>query len=364
MSLATVQLWLARAGDLPLDAIDWRDRSSTRHQSSRIDEVTEELVLDIRRRLREESALGEYGAAAIRRELATRDDLARALPAIRTIGRILERHGALDARRRRHPAPPPGWYLPEVRDRQVELDAFDVIEGTLLADDRPLDVLTGISLHGGLRSAWPTHILRAGHVEAHLLARWRAFGRPAYAQFDNASRFIGGGSVPDSIGDVIRFCLALGVVPVFAPPKEPGFQAAIESFNGLWQRKVWARHPGASLEELQAASARYVAASRVRHAVQIEGAPPRRPLPPGAPLDLRRPTIGRIVYLRRTTDTGAAFILNRRYVIDPAWVHRLVRAELDIDAGRLDVFALRRADPTRQPQLATFAYDPPARWFK
>ena len=363
MSLATVQLWLARAGDLPLDAVDWRNRPSVPHRPPRTADAMEALVLAVRRSLREESDLGEYGAETIRRELAARDDLPGPLPAVRTIGRILARHGALDARRRRHPTPPPGWYLPDVRDRLVELDSFDVIEGMLLRGEVPLDVLTGISLHGGLRSAWPSSVLRSGHVVARLRARWREVGRPGYAQFDNDARFIGGASVPDSIGFVIRFCLAAEVTPVFAPARETGFQAAIESFNGLWQRKVWARLANPSLEQLQEASARYIAASRARHAIRIEAAPPRRPLPVTEQLNLRRPH-GRIVFIRRATDTGAAFILNRRHVIDPAWAHRLVRAELDIDAGRIDVFGLRRAAPTEQPLLATLAYDPPARWFR
>lgn len=359
-----MQLWLDRAADLPLDAVDWRDRPSVPRRPARTGDAVEDLVLEVRRRLREESPLGEYGAAAIGREIALRDDLPGAPPSVRTIGRILERHGALDARRRRHPAPPPGWYLPAVGGRRLELDAFDVIDGMLLSGEVPLDVLTGISLHGGLRSAWPMSGLRSGHVAARLLARWREFGRPGYAQFDNDARFAGGGSVPDSIGLVVRFCLAAGVVPVFAPPREPGFQAAIESFNGLWQRKVWGRLANPSLEQLQERSAQYIAASRSRHALRIEGAPPRRPILPGERVDPGRPATGRLVFLRRATDTGAVFVLNRRYVIDPAWAHRLVRAELDIDAGRIDVFALRRSSPGDQPQLAQIRYHPPARWFR
>jgi hypothetical protein len=201
-------------------------------------------------------------------------------------------------------------------------------------------------------------------VAARLLERWRMFGAPGYAQFDNDARFIGGTSVADSIGLVIRFCLAAGVVPVFAPPREPGFQAAIESFNGLWQRKVLLRLRDPSLPELQERSARYIAASRARHAIRLADAPPRRLLGPGEPIDPRRPASGRIVFLRRTTDRGAVTILNRRRVVDRAWVHRLVRAELDIDAGRIDIFALRRRDPAHQPQLAEVRYDPPDRWFR
>ena len=365
VSLATVQLWVGRAGDLPLDAVDWRNRPKARHRSSRTDGAMEERIIEARRFLREQSVLGEYGADAIRRELERQGDLPGPLPSVRTIGRVLERRGALDAPRRpRRPAPPTGWYLPDVRERQVELDSFDVIDGMLLTGEIPLDVLTGISLHGGLRSAWPMSGLRSGHVAARLLARWRTDGRPGYAQFDNNARFIGGTSVPNSIGLVIRFCLAARVVPIFAPPRETGFQAAIESFNGLWQRKVWARLANPSLEQLQERSAQYIAASRARHAVRITEAPPRRPLTADRPIDPRRPASGRIVFLRRATDTGAVFLLNRRYVVDPAWAHRLVRAELDIDIGRIDVFGLRRSVPAFQPQLANFRYDPPARWFR
>ncbi|SRR5712691_4046719 len=69
--------------------------------------------------------LGEYGAQAIRRELAVRGPAG--VPSVRTIGRILERRGALDGGRRiRRPPPPPGWYLPEVAAGRAELDSFDM----------------------------------------------------------------------------------------------------------------------------------------------------------------------------------------------------------------------------------------------
>jgi hypothetical protein len=325
----------------------------------------ETLVLATRRGLRDESILGEYGAEAIARTLAGRPDLPGPLPSVRTIGRILRRGGALEQRGRvRRPGPPPGWYLPAVRERQVELDSFDVIDGIFLEGRIPLDVLTAIALHGALRSAWPASGLRSGHVAARLLERWRTFGAPGYAQFDNDSRFIGGASVPDSIGLVVRFCLAAGVQPVFAPPRETGFQAAVESFNGLWQREVLQRLRNPTLDDVRERSAAYVAASHDRHAARHAAAPPRRPLAPGERIDPRRPASGRIVFLRRTTDRGAAVILGRRHLVDRSWVHRLVRAELDIDAGRIEAFALRRADPAHQPQIAEIPYDPPERWFR
>jgi hypothetical protein len=70
-------------------------------------------MLQLRRTLNETSDLGEYGAHAIRRAWLERGN--PAVPAMRTIGRILERRGALDGQRCiRRPAPPRGWYLPDV----------------------------------------------------------------------------------------------------------------------------------------------------------------------------------------------------------------------------------------------------------
>lgn len=360
VSLATVQLWVERAGHQPPDAVEWGDRSHRPIHLTRTGPEIEDLVLELRAHLREQSVLGEYGAAAIRRELEARG--VQALPSRTTIGRILDRRGALDARRRvRRPAPPAGWYLPPVAARAVELDSFDVIERIRLLGGQDLDILTGLSLHGGLIGIWPEIALSGVKTVAALEAHWRAVGRPGYAQFDNDARFIGGHRYPDSIGLVIRLCLALAVVPVFVPPRETGFQAAVEALNGRWERKVWARFWTPSLDDVQARSRAYVAESRRRHAVRIEAAPPRSPHP-GTPADLRRPPAGRLTFIRRTSDAGAVSVLGRAYPVDPGWVHRLVRAELDLDQRRLQFFALRRADPADQPLLSELEYAIPARW--
>ena len=170
--------------------------------------------------------------------------------------------------------------------------------------------------------------------------------------------------MPDSIGLVVRLCLAAGVTPVFVPPAELGWQAAIERFNGLWQEKVLARLADPGLEELVARSDAYVAASRARHRARIAAAPPRRPIPPGAVVDPGAPASGRILFIRRVSDAGRVTVLSRRMRAGEAWAHRHVRVELDIDAGRIDIFGLRRSVPDFQPHLASHAYDPPARWFR
>jgi transposase len=362
VGLATVQLWLRRAGGERLDRVDWSDRPSTRQRLARIAPELEELILDLRRDLRETSVLGEYGAVAIQAALRERGDLPWSVPAVRTIGRVLERRGVLDAGRRvRRPAPPPGWYLPDVANRQRELDSFDVVEGLYLKGQPELGVLTAISLHGGLPGAWPNFGLRVGQIVPAMVDHWRAFGLPGYAQFDNDMRFVGSTAHPDSIGPVIRLCLALRVVPVFAPPRETGFQAAIEALNGRWQAKVWARFWDPTLAALQDRSARWTAAVRVRSAARIDAAPAREPFPSG-PIEPWYAPGGRVVFLRRTSEAGAVSVLGHQFDVDRHWPHRLVRAEVDLGGGHIRFFALRRRDPADQPLLAQRHYSVPDRW--
>jgi hypothetical protein len=132
---------------------------------------------------------------------------------------------------------------------------------------------------------WATPSARSTPGTAPVLEHWREFGLPAYAQFDNDTIFQGSHHGEDSLGRVIRICLQLGVTPVFAPPREPGLQAAIENFNGRWQAKVWSRFHHRSLGALQAQSRRYIRAYRQRAAVRIADAPGAVASPaPGNPI--------------------------------------------------------------------------------
>ncbi len=363
VALATVQRWVARAAGQRLDRVDWTDRPcGLPTPVNRTQRALEDRVLTIRQELRDTSDLGEFGAAAIHREW-----LARGLPAppsVRTIGLILERRGALDRRRRtRRPPPPPGWYLPPVADGRAELDSFDLVEGLVIRGGIHVEVLNGISLHGGLVVSWPHTAITADFVVGALVEHWRAAGLPGYAQFDNDPLFEGPQIHPDTIGRVTRACLSLGVVPVFVPPRETGFQAAIEGFNGLWQAKVWARFQHPSLEALQAQSVRYVAAHRQRAAARIEAAPGRRPYPRGWRLDLQAHPQGRLVFLRRSNGRGEVQLLGRAFAVDPLWQHRLVRADVDLKRCRIRFCTLRRRAPDQQPMVKETRYLLPHRPF-
>ena len=300
------------------------------------------------------------GAAAIHRAL--REQGPNSIPTVRTIGRILERRGALDGRRRLRPPPPPrGWYLPDVAAGRAEIDLFDFIQGLTIAHGPEVEVLTGISLHGALPVAWPARPWTADRVVPYLIEHWRAVGRPGFAQFDNDTRFAGPLNTPDVLGRMSHACLALGVVPVFTPTYQPAFQAAVESLNGRWQSKVWHRFRHADVANLIDRSHRYIAAARQRAQVRIGGAPPRAPVPADWQLDWERPPEGLVIFLRRTTDAGTVRLLGRVFDVDPHWPHRLVRCEVHLDAQAIRFFALRRRAPHHQPLLRETPYAYPKR---
>ena len=362
VSVPTVKRWVARAKGKRLDRASFSDLSSApRKVANRVPAEIEQRVLTLRKQLKEQSDLGEFGAVAIRAELCRRR--ARPLPSLRTIGRILERNGALDYRRRVRRRPPPkGWHLPEVANGLAELDEFDFVEGLLIRGGIEVEVCNVVSLHGHLVGSFAAPPYTTQSALAAILKHWREVGLPDYAQFDNDTRFAGPHHHADVISKVIRVCLNLGVTPVFAPPREHGLQNGIESYNGLWQAKVWARFEHTSLAGLQQQSARYVAASRRRKAARGDSAPARRKFPRQWKRNDQAKVKGQIIYIRRSDERGQVVVLGRQYEVSGNWCHRLVRCEVDIDQKEIRFYGLRRSDWRTQPLLGRTAYELPGRY--
>jgi len=362
IALSTLQHWIQRAHGSRLDRVDWENRAPVPRKTTRTPVGIEDLILTTRKELREESALGEYGAIALYQEL--RRQGVEGLPCVRTLGRIFRRRGALDGRRRiRWPPPPPGWYLPEVAQQKAELDSFDIIEDLKIRDGPLIDVLTGISLYGKVPGSWPQEDLNARAIVPEIRGHWQLLGLPGYAQFDNDTLFQGAHQHKDSISRVMRLCLSLSVVPVFAPPRETGFQAAIENFNGRWQSKVWQRFEHPNFPALIERSDRYIAAYRGRVSGNNDRSPARRPFPRDWEFDVQTPLSGRIIYIRRTNEHGSVVILGHPFSIDKHWLHRLVRCEVDLNADLISFYGLRRKAPAEQPCLGQIVHHVPRKRF-
>jgi len=363
VSPMTVRRWVSRARGRRLDRLDLSNRpAGCRRPHNRTSRRLERTILAIRRRLREDSPLGDCGAQAIAAEM--RELRTASIPCVRTIGRVLARNGVLDGRRRvRRPPPPKGWYLPEVAAGRAEIDSFDTITDLVIQGGQDVTVLNGMSLHGRLPASWPEAKMTARIVVERLLQHWREHGTPTFAKFDNDTIFQGAHQWPDSFGRVIRVCLQLGVSPVFAPPREPGFQAEVEAYNGRWEERVWRRFRHRNLPSLRRRSQAFVKASLERSAPGIAAAPPRRPVPADFVPDLQRPLQGTVIFLRRTDPQGRVECLGHHWLADRNWPHRLVRVELDLTAGQVRMFALRRREPGVQPLLKTLNYVVPKHRF-
>lgn len=354
VSVGTVSHWVEHARGQALARVDFSDRKPGRAWN-RTSASREAQILRTRSDLRKKSVLGEYGGEAIANALATVKQpvvISRA-----TIYRVLERRGALDAvRRQRRPAPPKGWYLPKLAGGTAELDSFDFVEDLKIAGGPLVCLLTGISLHGALADAWVMRQRRTTSTIEALLGRWRADGLPDYAQFDNDNVFQGAHHHPDAVGRVSRLCMALEVIPVFAPPREPGLQNAIEGFNGLWQSKVWQRHHCPTVADLRRVSAIYIKAHRAKTAHRRDLGPARRQVPKNFTWDATAPLRGSMIFIRRSDEHGAVNLLARNYPVDQNWPHRLVRCEVDFTHQRIRFYALRRRVPDDQPLLHEASY--------
>ena len=363
VAVATVAHWVERAKGQRLDRVDFSDRSRAPHQTRRTEITLEDLVLQTRRDLAQ-SDLGAIGADTIRQALL--DQGVAEVPSARTINRILGRRGALDGNKRtRRPPPPTGWYLPDVAAGRAELDSIDIVEGLVIKDGPHVEVLNAVSLHGGLPASWPVESpVTSALTVSSLVEHWRAVGLPGYAQFDNDMIFHGTHRYPDALGRVIRLCLSLGVVPVLVPPRETGFQAMIESYNGWWQTKVWSRFQHANLTDLQGHSQKYVAALRQQRSARIEAGPDRRAFPADWQFNLKKRPRGRLVYLRRSNGDSEVTLLGQAWPLGQVWPNRLVRCEVDLAKNKIRFFTLRRKEPTSQPQILEVDYRLPNRGFQ
>ena len=362
VSLATVQLWVQRAKDKVLDQVNWEDSShAPHHQASQTSPEIEERILTLRQELAHQSDLGEYGAQVIRRSLLTLQQGEQThVPSVATINRILKRHGVFDAQARvRRPAPPSGWYLPEVANKRAEIDETDFVEDLAIEGGSVVHVLNTISLHGGWCASWPTALMRATFVRECLVAHWRTFGLPDYAQFDNGNVFQGPHHHPDVIGSVTRLCLSLQVTPVFAVPREFGIQSSIESYNNRWQQKVWQRFHVSDLAQLCDYSARYVEAVRQKNRQRHEASPARRLFPLVWPESDSLERAGCVIFLRRTSGEGSVELLGHRFPVSASWPNRLVRCEVDLSVDMIRAYGLRRQEPHQQRLLKEWPYHLP-----
>jgi hypothetical protein len=232
--------WIRRYKAFGLDGL--RDQSrAPKHVRNRTRESLVRKILALRDALAahkgRRAAFAGIGAETIHFELQRRGSR---LPAISTIEKILARAGKTKKVKGQRLAGGPPY--PPIRARRMgDLQQTDLVGPRYLRGSR--GVTRFYSIHtidvvGQTASASQFPDKQTISLCRHLVDSWRFMGLPRVSQMDNEMSATGGGRYRYSLSQVVRLHLLLGIHLLFIPPGEPGRNAAVESFNGLWQKRV------------------------------------------------------------------------------------------------------------------------------
>jgi putative transposase len=211
---------------------DWHQRLSTRPLRSpqKLAADTEEVVKMIRLTLYNRDVF--CGAQAIRWEM---DEIGcHPLPSIRTINRILTRHG-LTHRRTGIYEPKGKAYprLPAVWPNQTH--QADLVGPCYLKGSMRFYSYNVVDLATGRCAIQPLASRSAQYIIDSVWATWHRMGIPLNLQVDNDMSFYGSPTHPRGMGPLIRLCLHHGVEPWFIPVCEPWRNGVVEKFNDHYQ---------------------------------------------------------------------------------------------------------------------------------
>ncbi len=252
--------WLRRYRKFGLDGLQDQSRTPKRvpHQTPaplvrKILALRDELAAHKTRR----AAFSGLGAETIHFELQRRGF--RRLPGISTIEKILARSGRTKKiRAKRSSNGPPYPYV--AAHRMGDLQQTDLVGPRHLRGAK--GVIRFYSIHtidvaGQTAAASQFRDKRTISLGRHLVDSWRVMGLPRVSQMDNEMAATGGGRYRYSLSQLIRLHLLLGIHLLFIPQGEPGRNAAAESFNGLWQKRVLI-HTCPDLRALRRTSERFL----------------------------------------------------------------------------------------------------------
>lgn len=324
---------------------DWYCEQSRRpHRSpGRTDTRIEHAVLNLRQTL---DAQGLFcGAQNILWELEQRDY--EHLPSLRTINRILERHGLVrkspgryEAKGKRYPT------LAGIRVNNVHQTDFlgpCYITGPLrFYSINTVDVATG---RCGIEPVLARDAQRVINAIWHI---WRRLGIPRHQQVDNEMVFYGSPTHPRGMGCLIRLCLLYDVEPWFIPMAEPWRNGVVEKFNDHYRQKFLRRVTIKGPQDLIRQSQRFedrhnqlyrysklagrtplqaLAESKIKLRFPLEQQAPQHPLP--------KPERGRYHLVRFIRSDQILDIFGERFRLPREAVYEYVTATIDVQSQTL-----------------------------
>ncbi len=323
----------------------WAEELSRRPAKSptRTTEVTDRVVLSVRYELASSDVF--CGAEAIHWEMEARH---MAPPSVRTINRILRRHGVEPQRRI-------GRYVPKGKRYPVvtvhgpsAVHQSDFVGPCYLHGPVRFFSLHSVDLATSRCAVQPLLHRDAQSTINGFWASWWRLGMPRHQQVDNDGAFYGSERHPRGLGPLLRLCLGHGIEAWFIPPAEPWRNGVVEHFNDRWQTHGPLRHALTGFASLTRASlgfearhnarSRYsklrgqtpdaaLAASRVQLRFPPTEEPPTHPLP--------KPEVGRYHLVRFIRHDGTLSVFGERFRVPPEAHYEYVRATVDVARQRL-----------------------------
>ena len=324
----------------------YQDRSRSPHTSPyRTPGEIEEIVKLIRLELYNQDLF--CGAQAIRWRMEELEVMP--LPSVRTINRILARHGLTHRRTGRYQ--PKGKKYPGLKAvKPGDVHQSDLVGPCYLKGPVRFYSLHSVDLATGRCGIDPLVEGKKDAVSA-IWAIWMRLGLPKYQQVDNEMVFYGSPTHPRGMGKLIRLCLLNGVEPVFIPMREPWRNGVVEKFNDHWRQKFLDRVWMESVKDLKRESLLYeqrhnsryrysklggktpqesLAASRVVLRFPAAEKAPRTPLP--------KPMRGRYHVMRFIRSDRILNIFSEKFRMPAEAVYEYVRATIDVAQQKLLVY--------------------------
>lgn len=319
---------------------DWYKTKSTVPKTiqRKTSKATEELVIDIRKRLQNEP-YAQKGAISILYEF---ERLNITPPSISTINRILRRNKLLhhsDAKRLKDTEYPTYFY---------GVQQMDLVGPKYLKGGCRFYFFNIIDTENHYGGVYPIADKSAKKVAASVIDFWRNYQMPDFLQMDNELSFRGSNRHPRGLGLLMRIALSNSVTPVFIPPAEPWRNGIIEKFNDNVMKYFYNTQQFASFEHVKERAADFSIFHNTHHrySSQNNRTPQQladaliRKTPLTAEIDLTQKKLidsGRIIFIRFIRSDRKLHLLNESFIVSAELVYSYVVAEVIIDRFVLTV---------------------------
>ena len=336
--------WLKRyqsGGDACFKGLSHKPKSHPSQTSEQI----ESAVINIRKNLTR-ALYAQIGANAIQWEMKKLG--MKPLP-VSTINHILKRNDLIKKSKRYEPK---GKAYPEIGgDFPGSLHQIDTVGPRYLKKDGLFYSHNLIDAYSHQICLVPSRTKDDNAAVNTLIKAWKQMDIPEYLQMDNALCYRGSNRHPRSFGKVIRFCLSLGVQPVFVPISEPWRQGILEKFNDVYDKSFFRRQQFSSFDHLRKCSQEFEEFHNQNHRYSVlHGKTPNqivkeqalRPhlLPVNYTLqDKSTPLIEGYIHLIRFIRSDKILdVFGERFLLKKTPIYEYATATICVDSHRINVY--------------------------